>query len=133
MNISECIFGMIFCFILISIGLLRILRRKKMTRCGLKAEGFVSAIDKVLSRNRITFHVVIIFKTLDGKDIKVYLEEGMPFPVHTIGNKIKLLYNRDNPEEIVVVSKGAVVLEYFISLLGGLGLLFFVKMFFFNT
>jgi aromatic ring-opening dioxygenase LigB subunit len=129
MNIYECIFGMIFCFTVMSIGLLRIIRRKKITKKGLTAEGLVSAVNTEMFRNRITFHTVICFKTLKGKDIEVSLDEGMPVPIHTIGNKIKLLYDRDNPEEIVLVSKVAVILEYFISILGAVGLSFFIIMF----
>ena len=129
MNIYECIFGMIFCFVIMSIGLLRIISRKKITKKGLAVEGIVSAVNTDMFRNRITFHTVICFKTLEGKDIEVSLDVGMPVPIHTIGNKIKLLYNRDNPEEIMLVSKVVVILEYFISILGAIGLSFFMIMF----
>lgn len=129
MNIYECIFGMIFCFVIMSIGLLRIISRKKITKKGLAVDGIVSAVNTDMFRNRITFHTVICFKTLEGKDIEVSLDVGMPVPIHTIGNKIKLLYNRDNPEEIVLVSKVVVILEYFISILGAIGLSFFMIMF----
>jgi len=112
-----------------SIGLLRIISRKKITKKGLAVDGIVSAVNTDMFRNRITFHTVICFKTLEGKDIEVSLDVGMPVPIHTIGNKIKLLYNRDNPEEIVLVSKVVVILEYFISILGAIGLSFFMIMF----
>ena len=97
------------------------------------AEGLVSAVNTEMFRNRITFHTVICFKTLEGKDIEVSLDEGMPVPIHAIGNKIKLLYNRDDPEEIVVVNKGAFVLEYLVSIFGAVGLLIFINIFFLNT
>lgn len=105
------------------VGLLRVNERWKLQKNGLRTIGHVVRIDKLMFRNRMSFVTIIVFTTIEGHEINIKHSDPCSYNVN---DQAPIIYDRNDPENIVIVSKIMALFDIIIATGGLTALLFFL-------
>jgi Protein of unknown function (DUF3592) len=129
MSNFEMICAIGISIVIMCVGLLRINERWKLNKTGKRTDGHIIYIEKVIIKNKVSFVPTISYMTSDGKQIEVKHSDSMPIKTYTVNEKIPIIYDVNDPENLVVVSKTTAFLDFIIAIAGFVGLLFFLQKF----
>nr|WP_276900028.1 DUF3592 domain-containing protein [Pedobacter kyonggii] len=115
--------------IIMCVGLLRINERWKLNKNGIRTDGHIIHIERVIIKNKVSFVPTISYINSDSKQIEVKHSDSMPFKVYKVNEKIPIIYDVNDPENLVIVSKTTAFLDFIIAIAGFVGLLFFLQKF----
>ncbi|MGE6218439.1 DUF3592 domain-containing protein [Nubsella zeaxanthinifaciens] len=120
---NNFIYGFIASLLVLCISLLRLRQRKRYEKNGVKVQGLVSDLLLEYQGSTRAYYPVVAYRTLE--DIK--FEEKSSFGTYPAafkkGQKIDVIYDRDDHKKFIINHKKYVYLEVVFIVIGVLGLI----------
>jgi hypothetical protein len=113
------IFGLIF----YGIGAGLTYRQRTFERQGVQAQGEVISLAQHCDDDGCTYSPVVRFKTQSGQTISFESTYSSSPPSHNVGDVVRVIYSRDNPEKAVIYGEGQVFRIIFM-IVGGIVIIF---------
>jgi hypothetical protein len=85
---------------------------------GLKTEGTVIDLKKHSSGKKATYMPEIEFITDTGQTVACVYQISSSRPTYSVGQRVKIIYSKDNPENFIIDSKMAFVFPVILILSG---------------
>lgn len=87
------------------VGVVSLSNNLDLSRNGISAQGTVIDLERHYgTKRKITYKPEIEYTTSDGETVRVVYSIGSNPPAYSVGEKVKIIYSKDNHEDIVIDS-----------------------------
>lgn len=101
----------------------------ELTRYGLRTEGTVIDLEKSGSGKKSTYMPEIEFTTDTGQKVTYVYRSGSNPPAYSIGQRVNIIYSKDNPENFIIGTNSSFVFPIVLILAGAVLVLCVIAVF----